>query len=445
MWAAFIFNGKNFNQSRNQRYLGIRIPEEYLNNPQVKKLIEAYGKDYSRWFYLSGGATFFILFLSKSFSILYVYFTLYMFLVPASQIYLMYKYQEAMKKVKYSLGWGKSEGRLVYVDTKLSAEYKTERKPIFIWMMISFLLSFYPFVSGEAYLNSLKTIFVILSIVTWSIGLFIIYKINQSRAKVYSEDHETNLRLNKVIQNRWIYGVVWMVIFQVLVNNYLYYLIISQSSGFKIALHMAFMSVSILLIFYYIYKSNETMLNKSADRNKLQVLDEEDYWFAGMFYCNPNNSRLLVSDKTGMHTTFNLGIKSGKILMVGILVLFVVVMVSSCGFIVLEEQLQPSVTFNRGSIEFSAIIYKDQIDYDQIRSVFLVDALEDGYKVNGSATDTYARGSFNFSEYGPSRLYIFKDSRPYLAIETQDHYYFYSGKDKEDTYRIYNQLLDKTK
>lgn len=443
MWGAFVLNGKSFIQVKRQKYLGIIVPEEYLEHPEVEGLIEKYQKRYKQWFYLAGIGTFITFLFRGSFSLVYVYFTLYLSIMPTVQIYLMYKYQEDMKKVKYKLGWSGQKTHQVYVDTLLSKASEKESKPVFIWLLIPMLLSIYPFMTEHKELLSLQWIFVATSLFTASIGGIIVHKIKKSSKKVYSENHEINQQLNHVIKSKWVYGVVSMIYFQVIANNFLYALLIKSSNPFLVLLVIGLMTFFIVGLLLYINKSNDNLIHKLADQSKLVALDEEDYWYANMFYNNPNNNKLLVSDKTGINTTFNLGKKSGKIFMISSLLLYFVVMIGSCAFIVLEEQLEPKVIFNENSVEFSALIYKDEIHYDDIEDLFLVENLKTGFKTNGSATDTYARGSFNLSDYGATRLYIFKDSRPYLGIKTNNKYYFYSGKEEKETYKIYNTLEDR--
>lgn len=44
----------------------------------------------------------------------------------------------------------------------------------------------------------------------------------------------------------------------------------------------------------------------TADSGKDFYVDEDDQWIWGMFYYNPNDKRLVVNNRTGINTTFNL-------------------------------------------------------------------------------------------------------------------------------------------
>ena len=49
----------------------------------------------------------------------------------------------------------------------------------------------------------------------------------------------------------------------------------------------------------------------TADSGKDFYVDEDDQWIWGMFYYNPNDKRLVVNNRTGINTTFNLARRGG--------------------------------------------------------------------------------------------------------------------------------------
>ena len=44
----------------------------------------------------------------------------------------------------------------------------------------------------------------------------------------------------------------------------------------------------------------------TAGREQAALVDEDDCWIWGLFYCNPNNNRLFVSERVGMGLAMNL-------------------------------------------------------------------------------------------------------------------------------------------
>jgi len=83
-------------------------------------------------------------------------------------------------------------------------------------------------------------------------------------------------------------------------------------------------------------------------------------------------------------------------------------------------------------------------DYDEISAVEMKDTMPPiGRKNNGSGLGEVHKGRFEVDGLGECRLYILSTQGPFLFIKTNDSYVIINYKEKEDTEKLYQDLLAK--
>ncbi|WP_445671303.1 PH domain-containing protein [Paenibacillus sp. FSL R5-0475] len=95
-------------------------------------------------------------------------------------------------------------------------------------------------------------------------------------------------------------------------------------------------------------------------------------------------------------------------------------------------------TNGRVSIEYP--MYNYSFAMKDVQELTLVDSLPRGRRTNGVATDTVAIGNFKFDGFGKSKVYLVKNSPPYIVIKLPDVYVLYNNKDATETERLYAEL-----
>lgn len=85
----------------------------------------------------------------------------------------------------------------------------------------------------------------------------------------------------------------------------------------------------------------------------------------------------------------------------------------------------------------------DNIYIKDIKSAELLDDISIGNKVNGTSTATYLRGIFQIDGDEKGKLYVYRNSKPYIKITTSDKTLIYNDKDSNKTIETYNQLIKK--
>jgi uncharacterized membrane protein len=95
------------------------------------------------------------------------------------------------------------------------------------------------------------------------------------------------------------------------------WLFLSLMGGLLIAL--------VLALFWHPQRSR-TKTSTSADRGSTDAVfrDDDQYWYAGVFYNNPDDPALFVPKRFGLGWTLNFGHPQAKLVLIGVLVVILV-------------------------------------------------------------------------------------------------------------------------
>jgi hypothetical protein len=169
--------------------------------------------------------------------------------------------------------------------------------------------------------------------------------------------------------------------------------------------------------------------------------DGDEYWANGFTYHNPRDRRVFVPKRFGIGETVNTGTKAGKLIIGGALGLTAVVLIGAMVMLFVSEYTSPVLAVApEGAVAIDYPMYKERFHVADIEELVLVDDVPRGKRVNGEATEDYARGNFRLDGLGKARLYIFRDTPPYIRIKLADRYIFYNEKDPDRTRQLYEQL-----
>ncbi|WP_156290124.1 DUF3784 domain-containing protein [Oceanobacillus salinisoli] len=87
--------------------------------------------------------------------------------------------------------------------------------------------------------------------------------------------------------------------------------------------------------------------------------------------------------------------------------------------------------------------YGVEVSLQEIREVELLDELpEINVRTNGYAFGERLMGNFSVEEYGSGKLFVHRESKPYLFIELDGTYIIINSKDVEQTRKWHNQLQE---
>lgn len=186
------------------------------------------------------------------------------------------------------------------------------------------------------------------------------------------------------------------------------------------------------------YKKKAIPLSKYAE---LSIpADADDHWIKGLFYYNRNDDSLTVPARIGTGNTINLGRTKGKAFMVGGIIFAAVLLISISAFLLVYDFYVPSIQVSKNSIVIKDLDYSTSCTVSDVEDVSLANSIPVIHKVNGGETAVYARGIFRVEGYDRERVYIFKNSSPYIIIKLKDQYIIYNTKNKNETIEEYNKI-----
>ena len=203
MLGALVFTtGSSMVLDNGSYYLGITIPKNYRNEEAVKVIVAQYKKSWRVISFIGLVTCFMILFFYDYISIQMVYIMVWFFA-------LMYVYQQNLKKYGWKLynwkitqEWYNSEensGKLRRIDTAVTVN--KDRMPVSAyWGIITLAgVAFCVFRYITAGFSVVSFSFAMCAVV-FLVTYFVIAK---SRTKVYCDDSNVNMKINKCVRFEW--------------------------------------------------------------------------------------------------------------------------------------------------------------------------------------------------------------------------------------------------
>jgi hypothetical protein len=122
-------------------------------------------------------------------------------------------------------------------------------------------------------------------------------------------------------------------------------------------------------------------------------------------------------------------------------IVIAVAALSFAGAIVYLGLQPPVVSLTENALEVSGGMYSSTVVYSSMRSAALDDAIPPvRLKTNGFAAGNTLRGSFNVDGWGNGRLYINRDTPPFVVIRAGNSFVVVNFKNSERTRTLYTDL-----
>lgn len=209
-----------------------------------------------------------------------------------------------------------------------------------------------------------------------------------------------------------------------------------------------FMSVILVLLISlsFIFSFVSTKQHITQRQNKILeasesnlYTDDDDYW-QGLFYNNPNDKRVMVEKRIGYGFTVNMATTGGKVFVYGFLGLIGVMLILLSGIFINMDFSTFNLSVREQTVFVDAPLYHYSFNLDEITEISTIDTLPSRQKTNGAETARYCLGHFTLKDYGASRLYVYKDNPPYIAVRLKDGFVLINGKTPEETQQ-YLQII----
>lgn len=171
----------------------------------------------------------------------------------------------------------------------------------------------------------------------------------------------------------------------------------------------------------------------TADSGTGSYVDEDDKWIWGMFYYDPNDSRLIVNDRVGMNTTVNLARRAGRGIAVALAVILLAMPLLGV-WIIWEERSPVVLSLEEGELVAAHAGSRYEIPLEEIADAALLEELPAISRIAGTAMDTVDKGRYRAEGYGNVTACLNPQEGPWLLVVTADgRQYLLSATDPAET------------
>lgn len=422
--------------------LGVHLPQSAADSAEVKAFMERYGRN-TKIFYVANTliSTAVCGFCFWYFSVFIIVWSVWLLEFCIGAMVLLYGTHRKLYDMKVEKGWvGSSGSRIMAVDTKAAAQ--SGRMGVSaLWHLLFCALILMPCIDADIR-NFLATsddgwIFPVMGIlISFTFGI-LHTAVLRMRNKVYSEDSDLNVEINRMQKNVWSWALVGSSLF----NAAAYLVVVSgidadgEISAVMLVVYCIMETIpGIFMIggFFYMRSRKEKLLRKNE---RPLYIDDDVYWKNG-WYSNPNDRRLMVQDwACSWNYTTNMARPAGKIFMFLALLFVAGCLVWGCiqiwkiDFVPIELNISGTqVVITSGYSDYG-------IACADITGVELLDSLpDDDYrKINGGEDQHKMLGRFKGENTGKCRMYLYTGYMPVLEIMTGDGPVYVNSKEPQET------------
>ncbi|WP_058304486.1 DUF5808 domain-containing protein [Gorillibacterium timonense] len=429
---------------RKGRLCGVTLPPDGMEDTEVESVRAEFRRSSLKamLFLLAVLAPFF--FSREYFAVNYAYFFVWLmmaFLLSSRPFILA---NRALKRIKRERGWSSGSTRLVQADLRVSRDKERGALPL-AWFLLplipAVLLLVHSAQTGQIPVLLSSTVSILMTL----LSLMMTMQSRRLKARVYHSDSSLNLELRQ--KKLHVQSLFWLLLalFEA-VFSFLFAISIEGESNGEGAFPLwgvLMVAVPVLLLIFFLRYweavKNRVLPEEREDASIL--LDEDDYWVDGLYYCNPDNPAVFVEDRTGFGTTVNFATRKGRAILKGSLGLTVFLVLGAGILIGVLDSVPPRMELHsNGKVRIDYPVYSYSFDLDQVKSVSLTDSLPRGKRTNGLGTDQTARGNFRLDGWGRSKVYIYRNNPPYLVVELSDMHVVFNKKNPQETRELYASL-----
>jgi len=331
---------------------------------------------------------------------------------------------EGLKAIKQRRGWKKEAAGQTVAELQ-DIPLPKRLKPV--WFVLPMLLSVLPVLS--CLVDSWDPGWHTLLAITAGCNLFITALsfvsyglIFRQRKDVLDEDFELTAALTRVRRYNWTKCWLWMswstALYSLAVwctqGNMTWYLI--WTIVYCVVLTTAAIATE--------FAARRAQQRLTQGRTQTPVVDEDDYWIWGQFYCNPNSNKFMINERVGVGMSVNFAHPAGKI--TALLTILLMLSLPILGVWTMYDELAGTywkITDQTLIVEQSTEICR--ISLNDIEEATLLEELPPSARLWGTGLPNLLKGSFSVEGYGTCTLCLDPTQPPFLLIKTTDKTYLF--------------------
>ncbi|MBP5185203.1 MAG: hypothetical protein J6113_08855 [Lachnospiraceae bacterium] len=197
----------------------------------------------------------------------------------------------------------------------------------------------------------------------------------------------------------------------------------------------------LLFVGVALFVARERRLQAAYQKEMTLTEDDDDYWFAGMFYYNPSDKRLNVEKRAGVGGTINMAHPAGKVI-TGILALTLIFVVLVLVWVGMLEVTPLKLKYDDGRVVCHQLRDDYVIDVKDIESAEYGENLKNLklYRISGVGSNTELKGNFSVNGENGCKVFLWTENEAYIKIVTKTKTYYVNGATKEETAAVYSEL-----
>ncbi|WP_159441960.1 DUF5808 domain-containing protein [Clostridium sp. Marseille-P2415] len=426
--------------------LGITLPTEYLNAPEVAALCKAYEKELKKYMLIFGVFPFLFLFISYvSISLTLWIGWIMMSILALSLLYI--KYNKKIGLLKAEMQWNTVNKEKVFIDTRTATEKIRAIKrlpflPPIVFSLIPLAAEFLFFSGTKHFLTNELTLFSISFLSPLSLFLGILT--DNQRSEIISMNSDLNSNFNRAKKHIWGKCFLWIAWINA-IFTFITWAVIKGTLKNTILFLVLTMAYSILLTVILfrggtnIRKLREKAADQISSESERILNDDDSHWIYGMFYYNPNDSHTMVDKRFGMGMTMNMATKAGKAV-TAFTFAFLLYLPVLCIYMIFDEFTPVNLEIRGNQVIAEHLKEEYAVNISDIQETKLITELPDTSRIFGTGMDILEKGTFSVEGYGDCEICLNPQTSAFLVIKTLEDTYIFSDEDPLDTKEIYKQL-----
>ena len=416
---------------KNNLILSVTLPPEARQDPEVLAYCAAYRKRLLRVCILLTAALLPALFLPRlSVSSLWS-----LVWLPIAMIVIMRNYgkgYQGLRAIKHRRGWVIPTAGQVVTDLrpmKLPKRLKTG------WFVPPMILSVLPVLScflddwGSSW-NLLLAITAGSNLMVTAISLICYGLIFRQKKDLLDDDLELTEALTRLRRRNW--TRMWLLTAWLSAGYSLaVWFCQGNMTAYTIwtAVYCILLTAAALVTEFAVRRAQQRL---TQNRTRQPLVDEDDYWIWGQFYCNPHSTKFTINERVGMGMSINLAHPAGKAMMV--FTVLVLLSLPVLGIWMVVEETTPVTA----EITAQELIVRQNGTYtvalEDIESAALLEKLPPASRTWGTGLPNLLKGRFLVDGYGSCTLSLDPTNPPFLLLDTTEGTYIFGIDNTEEIY-----------